>query len=454
MNPPFEVALATFGLLAVLGFAPARVLGRSRPWAVVLTPVTGALICATAASLCVLTRTPMTPWLASLGLAGWGALFVVQRRRSLAAELTSGEAWAVAAAFVVALVPVVLVDLPPTVSDARSIWWLHAAWFRAGGALASEAMGNRAYGGSLPAHPPLVPAVIAAVWHLDAAYDREVALRVSQLMTACSVASLGFVTTSALASRGRRAALLAAAVTWLAWSAKVTVGLNGLLDLTWAAFLVAGAVLWLAGDTDWRTVAAGALLVAAAILTKSEGQMGALLLLGLAAVRMRGSRASLGLALGAVAGAIGLWRSVVTPNANDTGDLRRMPELVEPGSPGWDRMVEALGDFAAHLGLPVLLGVLVVSAVVVLGRGPTLRIHQAGLVGLLVLAAGMVLGNAAVFALRPEDMVTLEQSVSYRAVIVTRLLVLVDVVLALVSARRALHLPPSRASTVAGKEVP
>lgn len=433
------MAAVTFALLAVVGLAPARVVARSRPWAVALTPVTGALGCAAAASLCVLTRTSMVPWLVALTVAGWIALGVARRHTVLANEPDTGAAVVLLAAAVVALVPVVMVDLPATVSDARSIWWLHAAWFRAGGSLAADAMHDPAYGGSLPAHPPLVPSVVAAVWHLDGAYDREVALRVSQLLTACAAAALGFVTARVLRLTGAGGALVAAGVTWLAWSAKVSVGLDGLLDLTWALLLAAGAVLWLAGDTGRRTIAAGALFVAAAMLTKSEGQVGALLLAPLATVRLRSAWPRAAIVVGTVVAAAAMWRLVITPSRYDTGDLSRLPELVQPGSAGWERMTTALGDFAGQLGPLGWLGVALVVAVVALGRDPSARVRQPGLLAILVLAAGVALANAAVFALRPEEMDALLHGASYRTIIVVRLLVLVDVVLALVAAERALR---------------
>ena len=116
-------------------------------------------------------------------------------------------------AALVALLPVALVDLPATVSDARSIWWLHAAWFRAGGRLAAQAMEAPAYGGSLPSHPPLVPSVIAAVWHVDGAYDRAVAIRVSEVITAYAAAALGFFTAQVLRLTGGIAVLVAGAAT-------------------------------------------------------------------------------------------------------------------------------------------------------------------------------------------------------------------------------------------------
>ncbi len=384
----------------------------------------------------------MAPWMVALALCGWVALGATWRQGRLANHADDGQVRVLLVAGLVALLPVILVDLPATVSDARSIWWLHAAWFRAGGRLAGEAMDNRAYGGSLPAHPPLVPSVIAGVWHLDGAYDRELALRVSQLVAAYAAAALGFVTTRALRLTGGSAMLIAAAVTWLAWSAKPSVGLNGLLDLTWALFLTAGAVLWLAADTDRRTLAGGALFVAAAALTKSEGQVAALILTALATFRLRRDLRRAAIVIVPVLGAMGLWRMVKAPTKFDTGDLSLAPDLLRPGSDTWERMTASLDAFVGHLGPLGWTGVAVVVAVVALGRNPSTPVRQPGLLATLLLAGGLMLVNAAVYALRPEDMETLLQSAAYRSIIGTRLLILVDVVLALVATWRALHRVP------------
>ena len=450
MSPPIGTTLVTLGLLTLLGLAPALIIGRSRAWTAALTPVAGALVGALGATLSVLTGTSMVPWLVASAVVGWAGLLARRHHRLLdrlgPPPAVSAEGVTLTVAALVALLPVALVDLPATVSDARSIWWLHAAWFRAGGRLAAQAMEAPAYGGSLPAHPPLVPSVIAAVWHVDGAYDRAVAIRVSEVITAYAAAALGFFTAQVLRLTGGIAVLVAGAATWLAWSAKVSVGLNGLVDLTWALLFVTGALLWLVADTGRRTLAAGALFIAAAVLTKSEGQVAGLLVAVLATVRLRATWRRAVVVWAGVLAPIALWRTVVTPTRFDTGDLSLLPEVLQPGTLTWTRFTTALDTLASHLGPLVGLGAVVVLAAAWLLRGRDTTVSPRSLLALLGLAGALTVVNAAIYAIRPEEMDVLVQSAAYRSVIVTRLLVTIAVVLATVSVHRSRDRVPAPAS--------
>ena len=123
--------------------------------------------------------------IALLALLGWGAAF--QHRRRLldgtgsAPVVGPSDARVLVAAAVVALVPVVLVNYPATAADARSIWWLHAAWFRSGGDLARALLhllgivpgGTRAEMGSID-----LSQVVPTEYRADAVtvfWDQEVA---------------------------------------------------------------------------------------------------------------------------------------------------------------------------------------------------------------------------------------------------------------------------------------
>jgi len=441
MSPPIATTLVTLGLLTLLGLAPALIVGRSRAWTAALTPVAGALVGALGATLSVLTGTSMVPWLVASAVVGWAGLLARRHHRLLdrlgPPPAVSAEGVTLTVAALVALLPVALVDLPATVSDARSIWWLHAAWFRAGGRLAAQAMEAPAYGGSLPSHPPLVPSVIAAVWHVDGAYDRAVAIRVSEVITAYAAAALGFFTAQVLRLTGGIAVLVAGAATWLAWSAKVSVGLNGLVDLTWALLFVTGALLWLVADTGRRTLTAGALFIAAAVLTKSEGQVAGLLVAVLATVRLRATWRRAVVVWAGVLAPIALWRTVVTPTRFDTGDLSLLPEVLQPGTLTWTRFTTALDTLASHLGPLVGLGAVVVLAAAWLLRGRDTPVSPRSLLTLLGLAGALTVVNAAIYAIRPEEMDVLVQSAAYRSVVVTRLLVTIAVVLATVSVHRS-----------------
>ena len=437
-----ESAATLLVLLAATGIGPAVVLGTSRPSAVALAPAAGSVVCATAVTMSVLTGTSMVPWLVGFSLAGWATALRLACTGHLLLRPSRTDARMLAAAALVSLLPLLLVRYPTTTWDARRIWWFHAEWFRAGGSVARDVMQDPAFRYSNPNYPPLVPGVIAGVWHLRRAYDLEMALRVTQWLTAYGVAVLAFFTTRTLHLRGRAAVVTAVVVAWVAWSARLDVGIQGLVDQTWALLLTTAAVLVLAGDAGRRTMWTGALFAAMAALTKNEGQAAGLLL----ALTVAWSRSSWRLALpviAGVAGAIGLW-ALAGPGSDKaySGDWSRAGDLVSPGSIIHDRLVTSLRQFALDLGPLVVLGVASVLAIVILGRVAGTPIRQPGTLALLAFAAAFTLFSAAVFAVRPEEIDDLIDGAAYRVMIVVRLVVMVDVVLAAVGACRALGLLP------------
>jgi hypothetical protein len=437
-------ALALTIVVVALGLGPALALGDSRRSVAVLAPAVTGIVCAVAVALSLLTRTPLLPWLVGLGLTGW-ALGLRYRSPFVPAVDATGP---LLAATVVALLPVLLIDYPATVGDARSNFWLHAAWFHAGGGTARAAMASPAFEYSHPAYPPLVPAVIATVWQGWHEHDRHVALRIGQLLTAYGAVAVAYATARCLRVRGTLALLLAPAVAWLVWSAKVEVGMQGLLDLTWALPAAAACVLVLAGDGARRTMVWGAVFAAVAAFTKTEGQVAVLVLSAVAAVRFRREWRALVPLAAAVVGAIGLWAVVVRPSENDRGDWSKLTSLFAGGTEVNERLGDSASRLVEELGLLVLAGVLVVVAIVALARWAGTPVRQRGLLSLLAVAAGFSAFTVVTFAVRPEEIDFLLSVAAYRTVIFIRVLVVVDVVLALVAGARALGLIPDAAPVV------
>lgn len=435
-----ESAATLSVLLIATGMGPALVLGASRPSAMAVTPAAGSAACAVAVALSVLTGTSMVPWLVAIGIAGWATALRLGSTHHLLLRSSRTDARVLAAAVAVSLIPLLLVRYPTTTWDARRIWWFHAEWFRAGGSVAGDVMRDPAFRYSNPDYPPLVPGVIAGVWHLRRAYDLEVALRVTQWLTAYGVAALSFYTTRTLRLRGTVAVIIAVVVAWVAWSARLDVGIQGLVDQTWALFLTTAAVLILAGDADRRTVWTGALFAALAALTKNEGQAAGLMLALTVAVSRASWRRAVAVLAG-VAGAIGLW-ALAGPGRDKAyaGDWSRSGDLLSFDTVIHDRLVMSLRQFAVDLGPLVALGVLSVLAIVILGSLSGTPVRQPGTVALLVFAGVFTLFSATVFAVRPEEIDLLLTTTAYRVMIVVRLLVMVDVVLAAVGACRALGL--------------
>ncbi len=454
MNAPVVVATMLAVVLAGVGWPLARMVGRTPAWALAVTPVAGGLVVSLGVMASVLTRTSLLPWLALAAAVGW-AVLARRRRWDLGFHDDDGPGLGVlAVAALVALVPVVLVDLPPVESDARFIWWFHAAWFRGGGSVARDGMAHAAFGPSHSGYPPLVPGLIASVWHLGEAYDREAALRVSQLVTAAFVAAAGFFVTGVLRLPRRPSMVAAALVAAVCWGANARVGLSGFVDLTWAAVLLTAAVVLLAGPTSRRDVLVGAAFAAAAALIKFEGGVASALLVALTFARAgREWRRAVPVAV-AVGGVLASWLVVTTVAdvpVEDRGEWSSLVRVIDTDSDVHQRVVETLGHLAHELGLLVGLGVVAVLAIVGLSRAAGLRLHQPGLLTLLVLGGAYVLFDAAAVGVASLPLSEYTDSGNYRTVIVVRLLVVIDVLLAAVAAGRALGaVPPARLITTPG----
>lgn len=445
MNAPFFVAALVVVVVAAIGWPMARTVGHTSAWSVATAPAAAGLVASAAVMAAVLTRTSMVPWLLAAAVAGW---VIVARRRGRDDHLFLADdpgAGALLAALGVALVPVVLVDLPPVESDARFIWWFHAAWFRAGGAVAREGMANPSFGPTHSGYPPLLPGLVASVWHLGSAYDREVALRVSQLVTAGFVTAASFFVTTVLRLPRRLGMATAGVLAAMCWGANASVGLTGFADLTWATGFVAAAVLLLAGPTDRRTVLVGALFAAAAALTKFEGGAAALLLVAFCALRAgREWRRAVpvAVAVGVVLVAwVGLTTMAGVPE-DDRGAWSRLVDVADPGSMVHQRVVDTLGNLAGELGPLVGLGVMAVLAMVVLARRAGVPLRQPGLLTLLGLCAGYLAFLTAAVGVAQLPLSEYTDSGNYRTVLVVRLLVLCDVVLCVAAVGRSLGVLP------------
>lgn len=437
-------AVALVVLTVGLGLGPARLLGRSPATVAILAPGLALVACALAVPASIHLGSSMIPWLVAFAFIGWAAslrLRPVRRGTSSSGEALpseqSDDLRMLLGAALAAVVPLLLVRYPATTADARSIWWLHAAWFHSGGDLAREAMTNPVLPDIHPSYPPLISGVIASVWHLWRPYDREVALATSQWITAYGATVLGFFTARALRLQGWTAGAAAAGIAWLGWSAKLDVGLSGLVDLTWALFLVTAAVVLLAGDLDRRTVAYGALFATIAALSKTEAQAAVVLLVVLMACRGRPAWRP-AVVVGAVsAGATLLWATVIRPGEADRGDPSLLADVWDTSSVVHDRLTQTIDRLASEMGPFVALGALAVVALLVVGRVTGRPLRQPGLVSLLVLAAGFMVFIALTFSVRPDSIDLLLEVTAYRTVIIVRLLVWVDLALAIAATVRA-----------------
>lgn len=442
MNALLLASVGVVLLALALGWPTARLLGGSSNWAVVLAVPAAGIACSLAVSLSILTKTAMWPWLIVLGVSGW-VLLLRSRSGGVMGVAPTAEPGTgpLLVALAVAFAPLVLVDIPPVESDARSAWWFHAELFRLGGSVASEGMAEPAFRFSRPAYPPLVPAVIAGVWHLGGNFDREVALRVSQAVVASGAALIAFTVVGTQHLVRRTGMVVAGLVAAMCWGMNAEVGLSGFVDLTWPPVFVSAAVLLLCGQDDRRTMLRAAVLVTAAALMKSEAQPAVVLLVVLAAFRLRRRWRRVLPVAGAAFAAIAAWTlvTVVTDApTEERGDWSRVVDLARPGTESHSRLVDVASSSADQAGWLVLAGVVGVLAIIGVGRLARLPVDQPGAISMLVLAAGYAAFLAVSLAVSEEDLEGYFITGTYRYVIVVRLLVMVDLVIVWLAALRAL----------------
>lgn len=122
MNLPFVVGSVTVLVIVVLGWPTARLTSRHASAAGATAPATAGLAVAVAVGLCILTGTSLVPWLLLIALAGWAVYLDARRRGRLVTADDGPGNLALVVAIAVALLPVLLVDVPAVESDARYIW--------------------------------------------------------------------------------------------------------------------------------------------------------------------------------------------------------------------------------------------------------------------------------------------------------------------------------------------
>ena len=297
--------------ILTVGFVPAWAIANRSLVAVPLSGATSGLLCSLAAMSALASGSPFLPWVA-LWAAGAAAAGIWWLRRSGAATealtepapqrpaATSPMAAAVdgigsartgvSLLIVAGLAAPLLIGLraAPSAWDARSIWFFHGLWFQAGGAEAASAMTNPAFAFSHADYPPLAPATNAALWSVYRGGDRWVAMTVNVWLTVSAAMMVALLVSTIARRHAQPACAAVGGVLVLAlFGTTNATALTGLVDLLWAAWVIAAAValLVLAENPSNRLI--GTTCLAAAGVTKAEGfAMGLLVLIGVA-VRYR-----------------------------------------------------------------------------------------------------------------------------------------------------------------------
>ena len=280
--------------------------------------------------------------------------------------------------------------------DARTIWMLHARWYADGHSTSLAALRNTALFFAHAGYPPLVGGTVALSWVVTGNHSDRLGVVMVALLNACAVMVAAWVLVdlgrrctrwSTEAHRrigpdagGRKAGIipmLVGAVTavllvFVAFGVAGPFATNGYADMLWAASAVGAVGFGLVLTGRRRDLAAAAVLLAVAGLTKDEGYVTAMAIVALIALRAalsspvgetgRWWRPAASGALGVVG--LGLWPLL-------TRLLHAAPNAPAPGPRDGDdvsRLHASVVSMAAHLHVLLLAAPVAVIGMAVLGR--------------------------------------------------------------------------------------
>ena len=370
-------------LLVLCGPAllPTLALVGLRPVAVPLVLPVGALQAAVAGVLAVATRASLVPWLIAVDVAANAAAILVLRPRpdSAAALGRAADAAGGLTSLLVAAGAMVagLLPLRHTILDwdSRSIWMLHARLLDAGGSSYVHALQNNVYGFSHPDYPPLVPSTVAVAWKVWGSPSYRIGQVVLALVGACLVVVAAWLV--GRRCRGRFAPVLAPALAGLfalaaigASSAYLT---DGYADVIAAAAATVAALALLAEAPTPAFVGLGVGAAVMAALTKDEGLVAALIVVGLWVLRLllrhREQRRlqATGVAAGVV---IVVWPLLAAALGGPTGSVLNAPGPTPPPTARGTRLHDAFSGVHAQIPVWWIVAIAVVLATVVLATRP------------------------------------------------------------------------------------
>lgn len=305
-------------------------------------------------------------------VANLGAIAMIIRRRVSLRQLWVRRTWlgdlGLATWFMIPSLLLLLLFPPaPLGWDARSIWWFHASWFRSGGQVAQDSLGNSLLSFSQPDYPAGNPAAIATLWRLTGSVENlELAQALTSVMSGLAVASLGLV----LVHRHRSLASIGAATVLVAAASNFGQGLAaaGYVDVLCAALLVTALAAHLCLNDARLALTLGSVALAGASVTKNEGLAFGFIVLIAAIAATRHGRIRV-----AASGALALvpalsWSLVVRVHLaepiEDQAPLSSDPQL-------WERLrvsVPAVFREISPVVWPTLLVCLLLAVAIALGR--------------------------------------------------------------------------------------
>lgn len=312
-------AVVAMVVLAAAGGLPAATLVGAGWLTVPAAPLAGAVLAAASAAGCLVVGGPLLGWFVGFAVAAaigsvvvwrrWPPASPLRRRRAVAGGRPAGHraAGAVGAAVVLAATAWLLVALrAPTIGfDARTIWMLHGVWFLEGHQAALAALRNPAIPFAHASYPPLVGGTVAVSWIVSGDHGYRLGVVMVALLDACTLASAAWVVVEvgrriggalavgghAAAARRRSAVAYAAGVVVAGLLVAAAAGVvgpfatNGYADPLWASAAVGAVGFGLVLPGRGRDAGAAVLLLAVAGLTKDEGVVTAMVIVGLMALR-------------------------------------------------------------------------------------------------------------------------------------------------------------------------
>lgn len=287
------------GLYLVLpGLLPAYAMAGSFPTSLALSPLLGALIAAFAAMGELVIGGTLVVWYpVGIALCQVAAVIVIvsraRRRSRTRARSIAGNGWVwLALALIAGACGWALTGVRGDLVgyDAHAIWVMHAMFVYGGHGTFLADLRNPAYHFTNPDYPPLVPASMAVGFIVSGKVDYHLAVVLLAGLNAAALALLGTGVASVSQRLGsmsaRVVAVVAAGALCLAgFGIAGQYAVDGYADLLWAA-AAAGAVVYglmLPRSGSHLAIAWACSTVAA--LTKNEGLIAAVVVLGLVACR-------------------------------------------------------------------------------------------------------------------------------------------------------------------------
>jgi len=282
--------------LGISGALPAWVLARRSPVVVFLAPLVGSVLAAVAVELELVLDGPLLLWfILVVVMVNAGALWIqriVERNQD---PTVTGWSWTWSLLTVGVLIGTMVIPLsglrsPMIGFDANAIWLTHTLLVSSGHHTLIAGLQNFAYAPSNPDYPPLVPASGGLALSLFGTGSLRVAIEVTALLNACAVGVVGVGIASIRGGGGRTATrsaalVVAAGLCLVGFALAGNYAVNGYADLLWSAAAV-GAVVWgLVLPRSRQALAVAWACGMVASLTKNEGLVTSLIVLGLISFR-------------------------------------------------------------------------------------------------------------------------------------------------------------------------